>query len=812
MVMIKTEPLQPEMLYRPCDPQSLSFETTNDLEDITETIGQPRAVEAVRFGIGIQQRGYNLFSLGPEGMGKQTMVRRFLEGKAATQPTPPDWCYVNNFDEPQKPRILRLPAGMGSRFRHDVQQLVEELRAAIPAAFETEEYRARRQVIEQEVKDKQQGAFEQSRAEAETHGIALAHTATGLVMAPLRGGEVMSPEDFQKLPDEERRRIEAEMEWVKDRLRSVMRDMPQWEKGGRDKLKELNREVTMFAVGHLIDEVRGKYVSLPQVTGYLDVMQQDVIAHADEFLNPPENPLAAFMGMAQGDGARSSPFLRRYQVNVLVEHAEGQGAPVIYEDDPTFPNLVGKVEYIAQLGALSTDFNLIRAGALHKANGGYLILDAMRVLQRPYAWEGLKRALGSSTIRIESLGQMLGMATTISLEPEPIPLSVKVVLLGERQLYYLLSQFDPDFNEYFKVAVDFEERMERNPETDRLYARLVATLAREEKLSPLDRGAVARVIEHSSRSVRDAERLSAHRRSLLDLLREADFWAKESGSEIVRAAHVESAIDARIRRVDRVRERIQEEIQRGTILIDTEGERVGQVNGLSVLELGQFAFGQPSRITARVRLGRGEVVDIEREVDLSGPIHSKGVLILSGFLGARYALDRPLSLSASLVFEQSYGMVDGDSASSAELYALLSALSSVPIRQSLAVTGSVNQHGQVQAIGAVNEKIEGFFDVCKSRGLNGDQGVLIPASNVKNLMLRRDVVEAVRAGKFRVYAVESIDQGIEILTGLPSGERDSAGNFPKGTVNYSVEARLIELAERRAEMVRQMSQISNSET
>lgn len=803
--MAKPEPLETELLYRPCDPREFSFETTHELEDLTETIGQPRAVEAVRFGIGIQQRGYNLFSLGPEGMGKQTIVRRFLEQKAATQPTPPDWCYVNNFDEPQKPRILCLPLGTGSQFREDVHQLVEELRASIPAAFETEEYRARRQVIEQEVKDKQQGALEQLRTVAQGHGIAVAHTATGLVLAPLREGEVISPEDFQKLPEEERKRVETEMEWVKDQLRSIMRDVPQWEKAGRDRLKQLNREVSMFAVGHLIDEVRKKYVSVPQVTSHLAAMEQDVIANVDEFVNPPENPLAAWMGMAQANGMRWSPFLRRYQVNLLVEHAEGQGAPVIYEDDPTFPNLVGKVEYIAQLGALSTDFNLIRGGALHRANGGYLILDAMKVLQRPYAWEGLKRALGSSTIRIESLGQMLGMATTISLEPEPIPLSVKVVLLGERQLYYLLSQFDPDFNEYFKVAVDFEERMERNPENDRLYARLVATLAREEKLAPLDCGAVARVIEYSSRSVRDAERLSAHRRGLLDLLREADFWAKESGRETIRAQDVQGAIDARIRRVDRVRERIQEEIQRGTILIDTTGEKVGQVNGLAVMQLGHFAFGQPSRITARVRLGKGEVIDIEREVDLSGPIHSKGVLILSGFLGARYALDRPLSLSASLVFEQSYGMVDGDSASSAELYALLSALSGVPIRQSLAVTGSVNQHGQVQAIGGVNEKIEGFFDVCRSRGLTGEQGVLIPASNVKNLMLRHDVVEAARAGEFRVYAVETIDQGMEILTGVPSGERDSSGNFPDGCLNARVEKRLIELADRRLEIARQIA-------
>jgi lon-related putative ATP-dependent protease len=530
---------------------------------------------------------------------------------------------------------------------------------------------------------------------------------------------------------------------------------------------------------------------------YLTSVQQDVIDNLDEFLGVTEAPPASTPEATPPRAQTRASFFRRYQVNVVVDHSGATGAPVIYEDHPTVQNLVGRIEHMAQMGALVTDFNLIKAGALHRANGGYLMLDARKVLLQPFAWEELKRALRSGEIRIEVLGQTLSLVSTVSLEPEPIPLAVKVILLGERMLYYSLYQADPDFGELFKVAADFEEQMDRTEETHLLYARMIGTMARQEGLRPLNRAAVARVIEHSARLAGDAEKLSTHVHSVADLLREADYWAGEAQQRIIDATDVQRAIDAQIRRLDRVRERIQEEIQRGTILIDTQGAAVGQVNGLSVLSMGQFAFGRPSRITARVRLGRGEVVDIEREVALGGPIHSKGVLILSAYLGARYAMDRPLSLSASLVFEQSYSGVEGDSASSAELYALLSALADLPLKQGLAVTGSVNQRGEVQAIGGVNEKIEGFFDTCRAQGLTGEQGVLIPASNVKHLMLRQDVVAAVAAGQFLVYAVETIDQGIELLTGVPAGERSDMGEFPAGSVNQRVESRLIALADKR---------------
>jgi len=789
--------LRADALYRQCDLSVLPFSTTADLKDLDGFVGQDRALEAVRFGTGIRRQGFNLFLLGPAGMGKFQTVRAFLEKKAAEEPTPDEWCYVNNFDQPEKPCALRLPPGRGIPFREDMDRLLENLRSAIPSTFESESYTARKNVIEQEVKGRQEKALEEVQREASERGVALLRTPTGIALAPMRNGEIIRPQEFEQLPASEHERIQATMSELQDKLQAVLRQMPRIEQEGREKLRELNHEVATFAVDHLIDALRRKYADLPEVVSFLNRAQEDITESVDEFLAPGENPLAALMGASLPYVAKGPAFFRRYHVNVLVDHSGKSGAPVVYEDHPACQNLIGQTEYIAHLGALSTDFNLIRAGALHRANGGYLILDAYKLLMQPYAWEALKRSLRSSQIRIESLGPMLSLVTAGSLEPQPIPLDAKVALVGERFLYYFLSSLDSEFDELFKVAADFEEHMDRSPESMLLYARLIGTIGRHENLLPFDRGAVGRVIEQSSRAAGDSEKLLTHRRTLSDLLREADYWARQSSRAVVGGEDVQRAIDAQIHRADRVRERLLEETLQGTLLIDTEGERIGQVNGLSVIDLGHFAFGRPSRITARVRLGRGEVIDIEREVELSGPIHSKGVLILAGFLGARYASDHPLSLSASIVFEQSYGQIEGDSASSAELYALLSALCELPVKQSLAVTGSVNQHGEVQAIGGVNEKIEGFFDLCRARGNKGGQGVIIPASNVRHLMLRRNVIDAVKAGHFNVYPVATIDEGIQILTGVSAGARDASGRFPEGTVNQRVEARLIELAEKR---------------
>ncbi len=792
--MTIVQPLEARQLRQTCDPAQFDFETTAELEDLSEIVGQERAVDAILFGIGIQREGYNLFALGPSGTGKRTTIRQFLDQRGAAEPVSPDWCYVNNFEQPHKPRVLRLPPGQGVVLRKDMDRLVEELRSAIPAAFESEDYRTRKQEAEEEFKEQQEKAFTEIRQQAQEHNVALIRTPVGMAFAPLQEGEVISPDEFQKLPEEERKRVEADISKLQERLQETIYQVRQWEREAREKVKELDRQVVMSIIDSPVDELRKEYAELPAVVDYLDAVQQDVIENVDEFRKSEEAPQV--MGIPLPRSLVGSPSFRRYQVNVLVDHSQAEGAPVVYEDNPTYNNLIGRIEHIAQMGALMTDFNLIKPGALHRANGGYLILDARQLLLQPYAWDGLKRALRSREVRVESLGQALSLVSTVSLEPKPIPLDVKVVLIGERLLYYLLYQLDPDFGELFKVEADFSEEIARVPENNLLYARLIATMARKEGLLPFDRGAVARVIEHSARTTGDAEKLSVHLLSISDLLREADYWAGVAGNGAVTADDVQRAIDAQIHRADRLRERVQEEIERGTIMIDTTGERMGQVNGLSVVGLGHFAFGQPSRITARVRLGKGEVVDIEREVELGGPIHSKGVLILAGFLGARYSADRPLSLSASLVFEQSYGGVEGDSASLAELCALLSALAEVPIKQSLAVTGSVNQHGQVQPIGGVNEKVEGFFDVCKVRGLTGEQGVIIPATNVRHLMLRQDVVEAVEAGRFHVYPVQTVDQATEILTGIPAGERDEEGEFPKGSINQRVEARLIELAER----------------
>ena len=792
--MATVQPLKPDQLCQTCDGSQFDFETTDELEDLAEIIGQERAVNAVQFGIGIRREGYNLFALGPSGTGKRTTIGQFLDRKAATEPIPADWCYVNNFEFSYQPRALQLPPGRGVVLRKDMEKLVEELRTAVPAAFESEDYRTRRQEVQEEFKEQQEKAFGELQEQARERSIALIRTPSGLAVAPLREGEVMSPDEFQKLPEEERTRFEKEIADVQEQLQQALPQARQWERQAREKVKELDRQVATFAVGGMMDEIREKYADLAHVVDYLNALQKDVVDNLDTFRKRDEE--TQVMGIPLPSSVAQEPLLRRYQVNVLVDHSESKGAPVVYESNPTYNNLIGRIEQIAQMGALLTDFNLIKPGALHRANGGYLILDARQLLLQAYAWEGLKRAIRSRQVRIESLGQALSLISTVSLAPEPIPLDVKVVLIGDRMLYYQLYQLDPDFGELFKVEADFSEEMARTSENNLLYARLIATMARRNELCPFDRGAVARIVEHSSRLAGDAERLSVHLLSIADLLREADYWAGVSGNGIVTGDDVQQAIDAQIHRADRVRERVQDRILRGTILIDSSGERVGQVNGLSVIGLGNFAFGQPSRITARVRIGGGKVVDIEREVELGGPIHSKGVLILSSFLGARYAAEHPLSLSASLVFEQSYGGVEGDSASMAELCALLSALAQVPVRQSLAMTGSVNQHGEAQPIGGVNEKIEGFFDVCKARGLTGEQGVIIPASNVQHLMLRHDVVDAVQAGQFHVYPMRTVDEALGLLTGIPAGERDEEGNFPAGSVNQLVETRLRKLAEK----------------
>ena len=805
------KPLAPEKLYHRCDPEQLSFETTDETENLTEFIGQPRAVDAIHFGVDIRHDGYNVFALGDPGTGKFALIRELLRRRASGEAVPPDTCYVYNFEEAHKPRHLIVPPGKGKQLSRDMEQLVEEVRNAIRAAFESEEYQNRQQSINQELQEQQEKAFGELQKKGEKFNLAPLRTPAGLLFAPVRDGEVMPPDEFKKLPDEERKKIEEKAEELQQEAMKIFQKIPQWERKIREKRRDLNREITGFTVGPVIEELRKKYEDVPDVLAYLEAVEKDIIKNVRNFFQSEDGPQkeegVVPVPSTGGSGPNvrgENPALRRYKVNIVEEHSDSEGAPVVFEQNPSYQNLVGRVELMAHMGALVTDFNMIRPGALHKANGGYLILDVFKLLQQPFAWEGLKQALKTREIRIESLGQMYGYISTVSLEPQPVPLNVKVILLGSPMLYYLMRHHDPEFGEFFKVAADFDYRMDRTTANEQAYTRLIATMVRKENLRPFDRTGVARIIEQGSRMVEDSQKLSILMRVINDLLKEADYWAGKNGSPTVGAVDVQKAIDMSIHRSDRIREAVQERIQRNIVLIDTSGERVGQVNGLSVIQLGDFAFGQPSRITARIHLGKGDVVDIEREVAMGGPIHSKGVLILAGFLNGRFAMDHPLSLSASLVFEQSYSGVEGDSASSAELYTLLSAIANIPLKQTLAVTGSVNQHGVVQPIGGVNEKIEGFFDICRSRGLTGDQGVLIPAANVTHLMLRHDVVDAAKAGTFHIYPVETIDQGIEILTGIPAGEPDGEGSYPADSVNGKVHARLMELAEKRIAFGRKM--------
>lgn len=782
-------------LYTATDPATLPFTTTADLESLDEVIGQQRAIAAIELGIQINKTGFNLFALGPAGIGKQSTILQYLGRRAESQPTPDDWCYVNNFENPQKPNALRLPAGMGQEFCLDMRKLVDDTKTSMPVAFEAENYQRRLHALQERYEQQRAEAFNDLREDAATNKIALIRGPQGFVLAPIVNGKAIDHSDFIKLPAEEQQRINVLIEDYEDRLNALLQKMPQLAREERTEIRKLVKETATRTMDTLVTSLLQKYQTLPEVGDYLNKVKEDIADNVDSFTEQQATP--ELLELARGE----APQFRKYEVNLLIDNKDTRGAPIVYEDNPAYPKLTGRVEYESHMGTLVTDFTHIKPGALHTANGGYLLLDVLELLRQPFAWDALKRILYANRITIQPISSLYGMLDTASLEPEPIPLDIKIVLLGERYLYYALLQVDPGFRELFKVAADFEEDMARTPDNIGQFSRLLAHLVNKEDLPPFDAPAVARVIEYSARLASDSEKLSTHLHSIVDLLQESAHWAVRSDQSPVGAPHVQQAIDSQRYRLSRLRDRLGEEIQRGTILIDTSGERTGTINALAVIDLSNYRFGYPSRITATTRLGSGKVVDIEREVELGGASHSKGVLILSGFLASRYCRDTPLSLSASLTFEQSYGLVDGDSASLAELCALLSSLADAPIRQSLAITGSVNQLGQAQAIGGVNEKIEGFFDICEERGLDGSHGVIIPAANVKHLMLRRQVVEAVQNGRFHVYAVDHIDQAIELLTGIPAGEQDSGHQFPAGSINQRVEQTLSTLSEAQRKFV-----------
>ncbi len=778
-------PVPAAKLYRAADLANLKFATTAELPPVDRLTGQDRALEAIRFGTQVAQAGFNLFVIGPHGAHMQNAVKALLLQEYASRPRPSDWVYVHNFKDADRPVALKLPPGRAPAFQNTMHKLIDDLKTALPAVFQSEDYQTRRGAIDESFQKKQSQAFAALRDKAAEKEIVILRTPLGFALAPAKDGEVVPPDEFGKWPEDKRQAVRATVEALEKDLEHIIHQIPQWERQRRDEMRKLDRDTASYAINQLMDETVAAFNDIPRVVQHVEAVRADLVENIALFIIRSGEGEEGVIELVSGN-----PF-DRYEVNVFVTQDDAKpGAPIIEELHPALANLIGRIEYISIRGALVTNFRLIKAGALHRANGGCLLLDVRSVLMEPFCWTALKRTLRRGEIAIEDIARFLGLTSTVSLEPDPIPLKIKVILFGERLLYFLLAAFDPELAEHFKVLADFENDFVRTPEHEAVLARMLAMVVQQAGLMPLDREAVALVLEHASRLADNAGKLSLALEQLRDVLIEADFCARAAGHSVISRADTQQAIDARIRRAARLRDRAQEAILEMVALISTDGAHVGQVNGLSVSELGGFSFGRPTRITCQVRPGSGKVVDIEREVELGGPLHSKGVLILSGFLAGRYALDTPMSLFASLVFEQSYGGVEGDSASSAELYALLSSLAGVPLRQDLAVTGSINQHGEIQAIGGVNEKIEGFFDICRLRGLTGTQGVLIPQGNVQHLMLRQDVVDACASNKFAIYPISNFEQGIALLTGLAAGERAADGRYPAGSINARVEDRL----------------------
>ncbi len=793
-------PLPVHELRRKVDPASLGFKTTADITPIRGLIGQERALAAIAFGTEMTAMDYNIFVLGPPASGKRTALKTQLIEKAAARPLPDDWAYVYNFQESSRPRALRLPPGRARALARAMIGAIDELRGIVPALVEGEDYQARRRAIDASFQGLQDVALEALTKKAAGQNIAILRTPQGFALAPMHEGKVVKPETFNALPDGMRVEKQAQIAALETELAQILERLPKSEKERRGKVAELNGELARAVVTAALEDIAVAFADVPSVITHLNEAGEDLVRNVAIFLPSGDDEAAA---IREPSDATRDPRFRRYMVNVMVAQtpaSEGgavQGAPVVEETNPVYGNLIGRIEHVTQGGALLTDFLLMKPGALHRANGGYLMVDARRLVQSPFAYEALKRALKAREIRIEPPQETAGIGIVPqTLDPEPMALDVKVVMTGEREAYYALAQGDPDFLGLFKVQADFDDAIPRSPENDRAYAGVIASIVDEHKLCPVDASGVARIIEEGARLADDREKISVEIGYVSDVVREADYWARKAGRTTIGHDDVEAAVRAQIQRADRIKDHAQETVERGVVLVDTDGAEVGQINGLAVMQVGNFAFGRPSRITARVAMGQGRIVDIEREAKLGGASHTKGMMILQGFIAGRFAQEVPLALSATLTFEQTYGGVDGDSASSTEVYALLSALADAPIEQGLAVTGSVNQRGDVQAIGGVNHKIEGFYDLCVARGLTGRQGVLVPRSNVQHLMLREDIVAAAEVGTFRIFGVATIDEGIEILTGVPAGVRGADGSYPADSINGRAQARLNHYAER----------------
>lgn len=787
--------LSVEKYKSPCDPQQIGCSTSAEVGALNSIIGQERAVRALKFGLGIKDKGFNIFAVGMPGTGRTTAISNYLDEIAGQEPTPPDWVYVNDFRDNYRPNALRLPAGKAVAFKADMERLIAAALKELGEALESELANQQRDQIRNNFQQQKQEILERVNEQARQENFAIQATPVGLLVVPMGQGKPLSEEEFMALNPQQREYLSQKQQVLQTALEAAVRQAKAVDKNAQEALEKSDQQVAFSAIRHLFDGMNEKYTGIEEISDQLHHVQEDILASLTE-LRPKEETLesAGLPALA----ARTQPS-KKYAVNVIVDHSSLQGAPVVIEPNPTYTNLFGRIEHEAQFGALVTDFTMIRPGALHKANGGYLVVPVEPLLRSPFAWDGLKRALMNSEIVIEDIQNQMGVMTSKGLRPEPIPLSLKIILVGRPELYQALLSLDENFNELFKVKADFDYSMPRSPENIRNYAAFVARLCEQEKIKHMDAQAMARLVEYGSRLVEDQKRLTTRFGEIADVIREANYYAAQAGGTTITAQEINQAIEERFYRSSLVRDRLLELIHQGVIQIDVAGSVVGQVNGLSVLQFGDVLFGQPNRITASVGTGREGLIDIERESNLGGPIHTKGMMILAGFLTALFARKKPLSLTARLVFEQSYSAVEGDSASCAELYALLSALSDLPIRQGIAVTGSVNQKGFVQAIGGINAKIEGFFELCRLIGLDGQQGVLIPASNLPNLMLKEHILQAARQGEFHIWAVDSIAQGIEVLTGIPAGEQslemEAEGAFPEGSVYRRVDDRLTEMAE-----------------
>ncbi|RKY31082.1 MAG: ATP-dependent protease [Candidatus Omnitrophota bacterium] len=771
--------------------EDLPFKTTEEVPPLEEIIGQERAARALEFGLKIKNEGYNIFVSGLSGTGRTTSVEAAVKKIAETQPTPDDWCYVFNFHDPDKPKALRFPPGMGSVFKKDMEKLINELKVEVPKAFESKIYEEHKSEIMKEFQKYKEELFKKLEESAKLASFNIKHTPSGIIFIPTIEGKELKEEEMEKLTDEAKEEIKKKQELLYEELSSVLREIREKEKITKEKLEQLKKDTALFTIRPRIGELKAKYKDFPDVIKYLEDVEKDMVENVDDFQEKKEIEILPGLKLP----TKENTFIK-YKVNVLIDNSKTKGAPVVKETNPTFYNLSGRIEYKPQLGAMVTDFTMLKPGSFHKANGGYIILQARDVLTNYFAWDTLKRTIKNKQITIEDINEQFRLINTPTLKPEPIPANFKVILIGHPLLYYLLYNYEEDFRKLFKVRADFSNMMDRDKKGISSYASFISKICREENLKHFDRSGVAKVIEYGSRLVEDKEKLTTRFIDIADLIRESNYWAEVDNSKYVTEKHVKKALEEKIYRSNMIEKRIEELIKEGVIMVDTDGEVKGQVNGLSVITLGDYSFGKPSRITARVYVGRSGVINIDREIKLAGTIHNKGFLIIKGYLGEKYGSNFPLIFSASICFEQLYEEIEGDSASAAELYVLLSALSGVPIKQGIAVTGSVNQKGEIQPVGGINEKIEGFYYTCKAKGLTGKQGVIIPEKNVKHLILNDEVTEAVKNGKFHIWAVNTVDEGIEILTGKKAGERREDGTYPEGTINYLVLKGLEELTQK----------------